>query len=100
MNSASENNALPGVIDIVGLNYQGEYSAYGSFHSKYPNKMIWGSETASCISSRGTYLFPVSSSNNIRYNTAGGSDSSHMWLAAYDLDNPGWGGSADSVFVA
>ncbi|KAK4034464.1 glycoside hydrolase superfamily [Parachaetomium inaequale] len=100
MNSASENTALAGAIDIVGLNYQGEYGAYGAFHSKFPNKMIWGSETASCISSRGTYLFPVTSSNNAGYNTPGGADSSHMWLSAYELGNPGWGSSPDGVFVA
>jgi beta-galactosidase len=100
MNAASENTGLAGLIDIVGLNYQGEYGAYGSFHSKFPNKMIWGSETASCISSRGTYLFPVTSSNNAKFDVAGGSDSSRMWLSAYEFDNPGWGGSADSVFVA
>lgn len=98
MNSAKETAALPSVLDIEGLNYQGEYGAYGSFHSKFPNKMIWGSETASCISTRGTYLFPVTSSNNAGYNNNGGSDSSHKWVSAYELQNPGWGGSPDTVF--
>jgi beta-galactosidase len=100
MNSASETSALANVLDIEGLNYQGEYGAYGSFHSKFPSKMIWGTETASCISSRGTYLFPVASGNNAGYNTNGGSDSSHQWVSAYDLYNPGWGFSPDQVFVA
>jgi len=101
MNSASENNALPAEIQIIGLNYQGEYGAYGAFHSKFPNKMIWGSETASCISTRGTYLFPVASGSNERWNAAaGGADTSKMYLTAYELNNPGWGGSADAVFAA
>jgi len=100
MNSASEKDALPAAIDIIGLNYQGEYGGYGSFHSKFPNKMIWGSETASCISTRGTYLFPVSSKDSDRWNGySGGADTSKMWLSAYELNNPGWGASADSVFL-
>lgn len=98
MNSASETSALASVLDIEGLNYQGEYGAYGGFRSKFPNKMILGTETASCISSRGTYLFPVTSSNNARYNTDGGSDSTRKWISAYELQNPGWGGSPDTVF--
>ncbi|RYP63033.1 hypothetical protein DL771_009448 [Monosporascus sp. 5C6A] len=100
MNSAPETAALANVLDIEGLNYQGEYGAYGSFRSKFPNKMIWGTETASCISSRGTYIFPVTSSNNAVYSSNGGADSGHMWVSAYELYNPGWGGSPDNVFAA
>jgi len=98
MNSAGATAALPAVLDIEGLNYQGEYGAYGSFKSQFPNKMIWGSETSSCISSRGTYLFPVTSSNNAVFSTNGGSDSSQKYVSAYELQNPGWGGSPDAVF--
>ncbi|KAL8417291.1 hypothetical protein RB596_007421 [Gaeumannomyces avenae] len=98
MNSAPDTAALPAALDLVGLNYQGEYGAYGGFHSKFPSKMVWGTETASCISSRGTHLFPVTSSNNAKFDVAGGSDSARMWLSAYEFGNPGWGGSADTVF--
>lgn len=100
MNAASEKDALPAAVDIIGLNYQGEYGSYSAFHSKFPGKMIMGSETASCISTRGTYLFPVSTSNNARYSAAGGADPTTKYLSAYELGNPGWGGSADAVFVA
>ncbi|KIM94790.1 glycoside hydrolase family 2 protein [Oidiodendron maius Zn] len=100
MNSASQTAPLANVLDIEGLNYQGEYGAYGSFHSQFPGKMVWGTETASCISSRGTYLFPVASGNGAGYGSSGGSDSSHMWISAYELENPGWGGSPDQVFMA
>ncbi|KAK1759122.1 glycoside hydrolase superfamily [Echria macrotheca] len=100
MNSASEKDALPSVIDIIGLNYQGEYGGYGSFHSKFPNNMIWGSETASCVSTRGTYLFPVSPNISSRYNSySGGADNSKMYLSSYELNNPGWGASPDNVFL-
>jgi beta-galactosidase len=100
MNSAPETAPLANVVDIVGLNYQGEYGAYGSFHSRFPNKMILGAETASCISSRGTYIFPPASGNNAVYSTNGGADQSRMWVSAYELYNPGWGFSPDQVFVA
>ncbi|KAK1832564.1 glycoside hydrolase superfamily [Podospora conica] len=100
MNAASEKDALPAEVDIIGLNYQGEYGAYGSFHSKFPGKMIMGSETASCISSRGTYLFPVNEKNDARYSASGGADATTKYISAYELGNPGWGGSADAVFVA
>ncbi|KAL2864063.1 glycoside hydrolase superfamily [Aspergillus lucknowensis] len=100
MNSAPETAPLANVLDIEGLNYQGEYGAYGSFHSQFPDKMVWGTETSSCISSRGTYLFPPTSENNDMYSNDGGSDSSNLWVSAYDLYNPGWGASPDQVFVA
>ena len=32
---------------------------YGSFKQSFPESMIYGSETASTISSRGEYTFPV-----------------------------------------
>ena len=100
MNSASEGNALPAALDIIGLNYQGEYGAYGAFRSKFPKKMIMGSETSSCISTRGTYLFPVNANNNARYSVQGGSDDASRHITAYELHNPGWGGSPDTVFAA
>lgn len=43
--------------DIVGLNYKPH--TYGDDLKNYPEKMLLGSETASCISSRGIYHFPA-----------------------------------------
>lgn len=43
--------------DIVGLNYKPH--TYGDDLKNYPEKMLIGSETASCISSRGIYHFPA-----------------------------------------
>ncbi|KAK4443655.1 glycoside hydrolase family 2 protein [Podospora aff. communis PSN243] len=100
MNAAAPEHALPAAVDIIGLNYQGEYGNYAAFRQKFPNKMIWGSETASCISSRGTYYFPVHSGNNNRWNTAGSSDANARYISAYEMANPGWGNSPDAVFLA
>lgn len=44
-------------IDVPGLNYRTH--RYESSHTKLPQGVILGSETASTISSRGVYKFPV-----------------------------------------
>ena len=44
-------------IDVVGYNY-GE-SLYAKHHAEHPEWMIYGSETASTVSSRGVYRFPM-----------------------------------------
>ena len=45
-------------IDFVGYNYGERF--YEEHHEKYPDWIIYGSETASCIQSRGIYHFPLS----------------------------------------
>ncbi len=42
------------VEDILGVNYN--YEDYDYLHKQYPNKMIFGSETASDVSCRGNYV--------------------------------------------
>ncbi len=44
------------VVDAVGYNYGEKY--YRDHHQKYPKRIIYGSETASIVSSRGIYHFP------------------------------------------
>ena len=48
------------LVDIVGYNY-GE-KLYDDHHRKHPDWIIYGSETASVLSSRGVYHFPISQS--------------------------------------
>src|ERR1019366_5088280 len=43
--------------DVFGYNYKP--AEYGKFRAANPNHPLFGSETASCISSRGEYFFPV-----------------------------------------
>lgn len=101
MNSAGTNAALPGVVDIIGLNYQGEWGNYASFHNKFPSKMVWGSETSSVLSTRGTYLFPVTSSTSQTVGGANaGGDDTNRYVSAYELYPPSWGSSPDNVFAA
>ena len=51
-------------MDVFGYNYKPD--EYGQFRAANPDQPLFGSETASCISSRGEYFFPVST------NKAGG----------------------------
>jgi beta-galactosidase len=106
MNSAGPNTALADAIDIIGLNYQGEgngaswSSSFPNFHSKFPNKMIWSTESASTVSSRGVYLFPVTSEKTavVGNNAGQGGDKNTSQVSAYELYSPSWAASPDKVF--
>jgi len=105
MNAASASSSLAGVLDIEGLNYQGEglgtsmSGAYPAFHQAYPSKVLWGSETSSALSTRGTYMFPVTSALSATAGGNSGGNSSAMQVSAYELYATSWGSSPDKVFV-
>lgn len=48
------------LLKIVGYNYAARY--YEEHHKKYPDWVIYGSETASTVQSRGIYHFPLEQS--------------------------------------
>ena len=50
-------NGLANAVDIPGWNYKPKF--YEKIHQDYPNWVIYGSETASTVSSRGVYKFPT-----------------------------------------
>lgn len=50
-------NGFAAALDIPGFNYKPQL--YEKFYEKLPQKIILGSETASTVSSRGQYFFPV-----------------------------------------
>lgn len=50
-------NGFAAAMDIPGFNYKPQY--YEEVYAKLPQKMILGTETASTVSSRGVYHFPV-----------------------------------------
>jgi len=64
-------------FDIIGFNYYLQYP--DEYHKNNPKKAIYGSETASAISTRGEY-----STSKLR-NT----------IRAYDTSEPGWGETAE-----
>ncbi|KAK5655152.1 hypothetical protein OQA88_6051 [Cercophora sp. LCS_1] len=105
MNNAGPDTAFTEVVDIIGLNYQGEGrgsggATFGSFRSKYPNKMIFSTESSSAISTRGTYLFPVAGGDSITVSNSQGSDQRRGYVSAYELYAVSWGASPDKVFAA
>jgi beta-galactosidase len=104
MNAAGASSALANLLDIEGLNYQGEGtgtswgSSFPGFHSAQPNKMIWSSESSSALSTRGTYIFPVTSEKSATVGSGSGGDSTAHQVSAYELYATSWGSSPDKVF--
>jgi len=75
--------------DVFGYNYKP--FEYGKFRAANPNQPLFGSETASCVSSRGEYFFPVST------NKAGGR--ADVQVSDYDLYAPPWATPPDWEFA-
>ena len=50
-------NGFAAALDIPGFNYKPQY--YVEAYKRLPQKLVLGSETASTVSSRGIYQFPV-----------------------------------------
>jgi beta-galactosidase len=75
-------------LDVFGYNYKP--FLYARFHQANPNQPLFGSETASCISSRGEYFYPVSTNKN---------DGEHdCQMSSYDLSAPEWATIPDTEF--
>jgi beta-galactosidase len=107
MNNARANSPFPAAIDAVGLNYQGAgmgavgVAQYPVFHQNFPDKFVFGSETASTISSRGEYIFPVSRlDTGAIVNPKEGEDVATHQMSSYDLYFPSWATSPDKEFAA
>src|SRR6185312_11982024 len=75
-------------LDVFGYNYKP--TQYGRVHEANPKQPIYGSETASCISSRGEYFFPVTT------NKSGGQ--ADFQMSSYDLYAPSWATPPDWEF--
>ena len=115
MNNAQPNSSFAAVFDVISLNYQGEgirdtplYEPltgfhtpplYNAFHTAFSKKLIEGSETASALSSRGTYLFPVTNESSAPAESNSGVDDQTLQVSAYELYSAGFGSSADKVFA-
>jgi beta-galactosidase len=108
MDSAKPDSAIPSIVDLIGLNYQGERGSFPSFRKKFPDKMIFSTESSSVVSSRGTYLFPVTGSNgafipnsdNGTGKEGEGVDAKARQISSYELYSVNWGASPDKVFAA
>ncbi len=116
INFAKPGSPIAAVGDIINLNYQGEgirnapaYAhlqgirtepLYPAFHEAYPDRAIISSETASALSSRGTYLFPVVEGISAPVADGAGGDPVKQHVSAYELYTAQFGSSADKVFAS
>lgn len=116
MNYAKPGMELPKVADIIGLNYQGEgirqdpefegterirtAPQYDAFHLQFPDKVILSTETATAASSRGIYLFPVTSKLSDIIRDGRGGDSKMNQVSSYELYAVDFGSSVDKVFAS
>ncbi len=105
MNWAKADMPLPGVVDIISLNYQGAgvRSAPGQFpvfRARFPDKVILSSESASALSSRGEYQFPVPGVSSAAVRPGVGGDPKTKQVSAYELFAADFGTSADRSWAA
>ena len=77
------------VMDIPGLNYR--VHLYDEAYERFPQGLLLGSETASTVSSRGKYKFPVVSGADITH------DDLHS--SSYDLEYCNWSNIPEKDFV-
>ena len=104
MNNAAADTPFIPVVDLIGLNYQGEGKGFGEptfqeFHDAFPDKMVFSTESSSAVSSRGTYMFPVTHNNSAIVEVSGGVDAINHYVSAYELYAVPWGASPDKVFT-
>lgn len=71
-------------LDIMGVNYFFNQQPKWDADARYKNKPTIGSETSSCVSSRGEYFF--------------GNEYQNWQISSYDNAYPGWGCSPDEQF--
>ena len=75
-------------LDVYGFNYKPHL--YADFRDTHPGQPFYGSETASCISTRGYYLFPVEQDKG-----KGWVMEPPFQVSSYDLYAPGWASKPD-----
>ncbi len=84
-------NGFAASLDIPGFNYKPQY--YEKAYAQLPQKLILGSETASTVSSRGVYHFPVSFDKEHNTVLHTGNQSS-----SYDNETCDWSNTPDIDF--
>lgn len=84
-------NGFQNTVDVYGFNYKPHL--YAGFREKNPGIPVYSSESASTLSSRGEYFFPVS--NDKKMGQGG-----HFQVSSYDLTAPPWAYRPDIEFEA
>ncbi|MBB6463162.1 glycoside hydrolase family 2 TIM barrel-domain containing protein [Flammeovirga kamogawensis] len=84
------NNGLADAVDLPGWNYKP--NLYKRIHKEHPDWKMYGSETASTVSTRGEYFFPAKEGKHKKR--------PNLQSSAFDLDFPSWGQTPDREFRA
>ena len=79
-------NGFQKALDVMGYNYK--FGSYADFHAKNPGEPLFGSETASTVSSRGEYFFPLQN------------DQVNFQVSSYCLTAPRWASPPDPEMEA
>ncbi|MCR5840497.1 MAG: DUF4982 domain-containing protein, partial [Bacteroidales bacterium] len=82
-------NGLAALLDVPGFNYR--VFLYEQAYEELPHKIVLGSETASTISSRGVYYFPVEKTARVQHGD--------LQCSSYDLEYCGWSNVPDIDFA-
>ena len=86
---ATMESGFGALLDVPGLNYR--VHLYEEAFEKFPQGFILGSETASTVSSRGIYKFPVVQEKMKQYDD--------FQSSSYDLEACSWSNVPDEDFV-
>lgn len=81
-------NGFQKTVDVFGYNYKPK--EYGKFRQENPTIPLFSSESASTISSRGEYFFPVSDDKSL--------GQVNFQMSSYDLSAPPWATPPDWEF--
>lgn len=87
-------NGFAAALDIPGFNYKPQF--YDTIYSKLPQQLVLGSETASTVSSRGVYHFPVVFPGADGHNTVMHPDNQS---SSYDVESCSWSNIPDLDFA-
>lgn len=82
-------NGFQKTLDVFGYNYKPHF--YGKFREANPGIPLYGSETSSCVSTRGEYFFPVEEDKS--------RGMSNFQVSSYDLYAPDWAMKPDEEFA-
>lgn len=82
-------NGFAAMIDVPGLNYRAH--RYVESYENLPQNIVLGSETASTVSSRGVYKFPVVKGAGVTYDD-------HQ-CSGYDVESCSWSNIPDVDFA-
>ncbi|HEV2764877.1 MAG TPA: beta-galactosidase GalB [Pyrinomonadaceae bacterium] len=81
-------NGFQKTVDVFGYNYKPP--EYGKFRERNPTIPLYGSETASTVSTRGEYFFPVEEDKS--------KGLANFHVSSYDLYAPRWATPPDAEF--